>query len=111
MRTDLAAQLAYRDVFFKWLQGELHAKIPGGEDGRTALERFSAVIERAGADGTESLAVVSHGAMLMTWLASRKSNFDVSLLHHAPLQNTGVAVLESGLGDSWTVRSWQGQAL
>ncbi len=76
------------------------AKIPGGEDGRTALERFSAVIERASADGTESLAVVSHGAMLMTWLASRKSNFDLSLLRHAPLQNTGVAVLESGLGDT-----------
>lgn len=111
MRTDMEAQLAYRDVFFKWLQGDLQAKIPGGEDGLTALERFNAVIERAGADGTESLAVVSHGAMLMTWLASRKSNFDISLLRHAPLQNTGVAVLESGTRGRWTVRSWQGQTL
>ncbi|MFF5793261.1 histidine phosphatase family protein [Paeniglutamicibacter sp. NPDC012692] len=111
MRTDMEAQLAYRDVFFRWLQGDLLAKIPGGEDGRTALERFSAVIERAGADGTQSLAVVSHGAMLMTWLASRKSNFDLSLLRHSPLQNTGVAVLESGPADRWTVHSWQGQTL
>ena len=28
MRTDLEAQLAYRDVFFKWLQGDLHGEDP-----------------------------------------------------------------------------------
>lgn len=111
MRTDLDAQLAYRDVFFKWLQGDLSAKIPGGEDGRTALDRFSAVVEQAQHDGVESLAVVSHGAMLMTWVARRKSNFDLSLLRDAPMQNTGVAVLESGSGDRWNIESWQGQKL
>ncbi|MGL3807792.1 histidine phosphatase family protein [Paeniglutamicibacter sp. R2-26] len=111
MRTDAEAQLAYRDVFFRWLQGDLTAKIPGGEDGRTALDRFSAVIEQAGAEGTESLAVVSHAAMLMTWMASRNSNFDLSLLRQAPLRNTGVAVLESGPGGRWTVHSWQGRTL
>lgn len=111
MRTDMEAQLAYRDVFFKWLQGDLQAKIPGGEDGRTALDRFTAVIEQAKSSGTGSLAVVSHGAMLMTWLASRKSNFDLSLLRDAPMRNTGVAILESGSRDSWTVRNWQGREL
>lgn len=111
MRTDLEAQLAYRDVFFKWLQGDMQAKIPGGEDGRTALERFSSVIERATAEGVESLALVSHGAMLMTWLASRKSNFNPSLLATSPMRNTGFAVLESGGADSWIVRNWQGTAL
>lgn len=111
MRTDLDAQLAYRDVFFKWLQGDLSAKIPGGEDGRTALDRFSAVVEQAQHDGVESLAVVSHGAMLMTWVARRKSNFDLSLLRDAPMQNTGVTVLESGSGDRWNIESWQGQKL
>ena len=111
MRTDAEAQLAYRDVFFRWLQGDLAAKIPGGEDGRTALDRFSAVIEQAGAEGTESLAVVSHAAMLMTWMASRNSNFDLSLLRHAPLRNTGVAVLESGPAGRWNVHSWQGRTL
>lgn len=111
MRTDLEAQLAYRDVFFKWLQGDMQAMVPGGENGRMALDRFSAVIEHAAAEGVESLAVVSHGAMLMTWLASRKSNFDLSLLGRSPMRNTGVAVLESGRADSWIVQSWQGQTL
>lgn len=111
MRTDLEAQLAYRDVFFKWLQGDLQAMIPGGENGRMALDRFSAVIEHATKEGIESLAVVSHGAMLMTWLASRNSNFDPALLGRSPMQNTGVAVLESGHGDRWTVHNWQGMEL
>ena len=111
MRNDLDAQLAYRDVFFKWLQGDLKAKIPGGEDGNTALERFSHVISQAKQDGIGSLAVVSHGAMLMTWLASRKSNFSPTMFRDAPMQNTGIAVLESGSGDRWNVESWQGQKL
>lgn len=111
MRNDPEAQKAYMEVFFKWLQGDLNAKISGGEDGNTALERFSAVISQAKRDGLESLAVVSHGAMLMTWVASRKSNFDLTMLRKSPMQNTGVAVLESGLGDRWNVESWQGQKL
>lgn len=111
MRTDLEAQLAYRDVFFKWLQGDLTAKISGGEDGNTALERFSSVISQAKQDGIDSLAVVSHGAMLMTWLASRKSNFNPTMFRDAPMLNTGVAVLEAGLGDRWNVESWQGTKL
>ena len=111
MRNDPEAQKAYMEVFFKWLQGDLNAKISGGEDGNTALERFSAVISQAKRDGLESLAVVSHGAMLMTWVASRKSNFDLTMLRKSPMQNTGVAVLESGLGDRWNVESWQDQKL
>lgn len=111
MRSDLEAQLAYREVFYKWVRGDLRAMVPGGEDGHTALERFSAVIEQANDDGAQSLAVVSHGAMLMTWLASRKSNFDPSMLSHSPLRNTGVAILESAMGGRWSVRSWQGQTL
>ena len=53
MRNDPDAQLAYRDVFVRWLSGDLEAKIPGGEDGRSALERFDAVIEGARAEGAQ----------------------------------------------------------
>ncbi|RAX47839.1 histidine phosphatase family protein [Arthrobacter sp. AQ5-05] len=111
MRTDRDAQLAYRDVFFRWLSGDLAARVPGGEDARTALDRFDAVIEGARGAGTGKLVVVSHAAMLVTWLASRSANFDSALLSPVPLANTGVVTLENATGSSWRLRSWQGQRL
>lgn len=111
MRNDPEAQLAYRDVFFRWLAGDLAAKVAGGEDARTALDRFNTVIEQARAAGTGKLVVVSHAAMLVTWLASRCSNFDPSLLHPMPLVNTGVVTLEAGAKTRWTMRSWQDQRM
>ena len=111
MRNDRDAQLAYREVFFRWLSGDLAAKVPGGEDARTALDRFDAVINQAKAAGTGKLVVVSHAAMLMTWLSARSSNFDRTLLSPVPLINTGVVTLESSTGASWRLRSWQDRVL
>lgn len=111
MRADRDAQLAYRDVFFRWLSGDLSARVPGGEDARTALDRFDSVIEQARDAGTGKLVVVSHAAMLVTWLASRSANFDPKLLAPVPLANTGVVTLENATGSSWMLRSWQGRSL
>lgn len=107
MRNDTEAQLVYRDVFFRWLAGDLAAKVTGGEDAHTALDRFDTVIERARAAGTEKLVVVSHAAMLVTWLASRCSNFDPGLLRPTPLVNTGVVTLDAGTASRWKLLSWQ----
>ncbi|GAA5225732.1 histidine phosphatase family protein [Paeniglutamicibacter antarcticus] len=111
MRNDPDAQLAYRDVFVRWLSGDLEAKIPGGEDGRSALERFDAVIEGARAEGAGKLVVVSHAAMLVTWLATRSINFDSTLLSPLPLANTGVVTLETAAGSNWRLRRWQDRHL
>ncbi|MGB9035242.1 MAG: histidine phosphatase family protein, partial [Paeniglutamicibacter sp.] len=61
--------------------------------------------------GTGKLVVVSHAAMLVTWLASRSANFDSKLLAPVPLANTGVVTLENATGSSWRLRSWQGRHL
>ncbi|MBV1778941.1 histidine phosphatase family protein [Paeniglutamicibacter sp. ABSL32-1] len=111
MRNDPEAQLAYRDVFFRWLSGDLAAKVAGGEDAHTALERFNVVIEQARAAGTGKLVVVSHAAMLVTWLASRSTNFDPGLLRPTPLANTGVVTLDAAAKSRWTMRSWQDRHL
>lgn len=111
MRKDSDAQLAYREVFFKWLSGDLSAKVPGGEDALTALARFDAVIEQAREAGTGRLVVVSHAAMLVTWLSSRSTNFDASLLSPIPLANTGVVSLEADASSRWKLRSWQDRQL
>lgn len=111
MRNDQESQLAYRDAFVGWLSGDLGAKVPGGEDAQTALDRFDAVIQDARNSGTGKLAVVSHAAMLVTWLAIRSNNFDPTLLSPLPLNNTGVVTLE-GVGSSgWKLRSWQDRIL
>lgn len=111
MRNDRDAQLAYREVFFRWLSGDLTAKVPGGEDARTALERFDSVIEQARDAGTRKLVVVSHAAMLMTWLSARSSNFDPALLSPVPLANTGVVTLDVVTGPAWKLHSWQDRLL
>lgn len=111
MRNDPGAQLAYRDVFVRWLSGDLGAKIPGGEDGRSALERFDAVIEGAREEGAGKLVVVSHAAMLVIWLATRSTNFDSTLLSPLPLANTGVVTLETAAGATWRLRRWQDRHL
>ncbi|MDO2934014.1 histidine phosphatase family protein [Paeniglutamicibacter sulfureus] len=111
MRNDPEAQLAYREVFFRWLSGDLAAKVAGGEDAHTALDRFNSVIEQARAAGTGKLVVVSHAAMLVTWLASRSTNFDPGLLSPLPLANTGVVTLDAVARSRWTMRSWQDRRL
>jgi broad specificity phosphatase PhoE len=61
--------------------------------------RFDAVIEELEGSGLESVVVVSHGAMLRSWLGLRSTNVDGHFIGTHPITNTGVIIVD---GDTRT---------
>ncbi|HXH35097.1 MAG TPA: histidine phosphatase family protein [Plantibacter sp.] len=102
---------AYIDGIVAWAYGDLDARIPGGESGREAFARFDAVIEEIVASGSSTVALVSHGAMLRSWLGLRATNVDGHFIGTHPITNTGVIVVTGDPGLGWTVETWTGDAV
>lgn len=73
----------------RWLQGELDARIPGGESGTEFLARMDAALAQVVAAATTAL-VVSHGEAIRCWIALRVQ--DAAEVQLAP---TGLVVLRS----------------
>lgn len=81
----------FRDVFIRWLDGDLDAQFPGGEDFQTALDRFSSVVHHL--DPGENPLLVTHGgisrAVVPRLCVNGSTLKDVRMLN-----NTGFALLE-----------------
>lgn len=73
----------------RWLQGELDARIPGGQSGTEFLARMDAALAAVVAAGSNAL-VVSHGEAIRCWIALRVP--DAADVQLAP---TGLVVLRS----------------
>ena len=84
--------LRYLTTIISW-QSDIDARIPGGETGREVLARFDAVLGEARAKGHRTIAVVSHGAMIRTWAATRATNLTLDFLRTTSLENTLVVDL------------------
>ncbi len=95
----------YLTTIMSWRE-DIDARIPGGESGREVLARFDAVLEEARAAGYRTIAVVSHGAMIRTWVATRASNLTVDFLRSTSLENTVLIELDHDADGSWTVLRW-----
>lgn len=85
-----------------WLESDPHRRMPGGETGQEVIDRFSAGVNAAAAT-SETLLVVAHGAVLMTWGNMVADRGDIPVLHH--MVNTAVAELEGEPG-AWRVVDW-----
>lgn len=105
-----AVQL-YIDGIIAWAHGDLEARIPGGESGIEVFARFDEVIEEIAASGIATVAVVSHGAMLRSWLGLRASNVDGHFIGEHPITNTGVIIVTGDPDTGWTVETWTGDAV
>lgn len=90
----------YIGSMIAWGQGDLRAKVPGGEDALEFLARFDAAIDEVVASGVESAVVVSHGAALRTWAWTRVKGF-VEALGDGHLDNTGIVVAEGSVAEGW----------
>lgn len=110
MASDLPSALAYRDVITAWAQGDLRPRLPGGEHGRDVLARFDEVVEQAGELAGDTALVVSHGAMIRTWVGARGVNLPGSFIGENYLDNTDLVVLDRRKG-GWHVREWAGRAV
>lgn len=98
-------------TFAAWLDGDLDARIPGGESGRDVVARYAAVLDEVADDHRgESVLVVSHGGVMCLALSALARNLTVSHSRDRPMPNGGVVALEAD-ADGWVARSWAGAPL
>lgn len=105
MAGDLPSIKKYLKVVFSWLIGEPELRMPGGETGTEVLNRFDEVVKEVLDAGHSSAAIISHGAMIRIWAASRAANADLQNPQKYDLSNTGVVILDYQNDD--TERPWQ----
>jgi broad specificity phosphatase PhoE len=107
MRNDPEALVVYRSAFLAWSRGELDLRMPGGEDGHETLARYDAVVQEALDAGVEHAVLVTHGAVVRTWVGARAVNVDG--FHGDPrLANTGVVELHRTADGTWVLDNWDG---
>src|SRR5699024_2451221 len=104
------AHIAFMEIYRKWHLADLSARVPGGESGQDALDRYLPQIEeqRIGhlsADGTGDVLVVSHGTVIRLG-AAYMGGLDPLFAGRRQLQNTESVVLAPGESGSWRVEQW-----
>lgn len=113
-RSDEEAHKQFVEVFWKWYEGDLDARIPGGESGRDALARYLPQIDelRAGylsqPGGDEvagDLVVVSHGAIIRLAVTAM-SDVDPDFAVRNHLANTDAVVLAPTPDGGWHLEQW-----
>ncbi|QCB94665.1 histidine phosphatase family protein [Cellulomonas shaoxiangyii] len=109
MACDHDSVMAYLGTVLRWGDGDLTARVPGGEDGATVLARFDAVVDEAAAAG-DVVVVVSHGAVIRAWVASRCPDVDPADAARHGLSNTGAVTL-AGAPGRWRLVDWHADAL
>jgi probable phosphoglycerate mutase len=107
---DMAAIRRYVEVVFGWAGGDLERSLPGSIDGYAFFSRFDAAVARvADAHPDATVALVSHGAAIRVWTASRAINLEVAEPSRRHLENTGIVVLEGSPARGWRVETWEGE--
>lgn len=102
---------AYHEATVAWVSGDLDVRLPGGEDGHEVLGRFDEVVTEICGNGHDTVAVVSHGAVLRTWVGARATNISADFIATNFLSNTGVIVVEGTCGQEWRTLMWDGNPL
>jgi broad specificity phosphatase PhoE len=111
MHSDRRSVQEYLDTMVSWVDGDLDARLPGGESGASMLARFDEVVAEAFNAGYSSVALVSHGAAIRTWSGSRASNLSAQFIGENPLHNTGIVLLEGTPSTGWTALTYMGEAV
>jgi probable phosphoglycerate mutase len=96
---------------FAWVRGDLDVVMPGSIDGHTFFTRFDdAVADAAQEHGQDAtVAVVSHGAAIRAWSASRAVNLGLDPSERRHLDNTGIVVLVGSPSAGWSCETWEGE--
>ncbi|CAD5991623.1 histidine phosphatase family protein [Agreia sp. COWG] len=111
MRTDDQAISIYMETVIAWADGDVERRMPGAENGAEVYARYDAVVDEAVATGHPTVAIVSHGAIIRSWVGARAENVSADFSAEHSLGNTGVVVLEGSPTHGWRALSWMGQAI
>jgi broad specificity phosphatase PhoE len=103
-----ADQMRYLEVVFSWAAGELDVAMPGGPNGHDFFGRFDNAIDAIGREHDGTVAVVSHGAAIRSWVAARTSDVNVRDAAANELANTGIVIANGSMADGWIVEAWDG---
>jgi len=95
-------------VFDAWLQGNLDAGYPGGEDGHTVVKRFKKAIEEiADSHRGETVLVFTHGGVMSLVIPRLSVNVRNNLAAQQFLPNCVPAEVDVD-ADGWRILSWPG---
>ena len=106
MATDHDSVLGYIGTVADWLEGRLGTRMAGGEDGHEFLARYDAAVAGIVAAGHRTALVVSHGAAIRTWVASRVSDSSAHAMATEGLANTALIEVEGDPASGWSILSW-----
>lgn len=98
----------YISTVATWIEGNLHARMPGGETAHEFLERYDAAVRTVLDAGHGAALIVSHGAALRTWTSLRLLPDQGAPAATEPLNNTALIVLEGDFDSGWRLDSWHG---
>jgi broad specificity phosphatase PhoE len=109
-RSDDVAHKGFTDVYGRWHAGDLDARTPGGDSGRTVLDRYLPVIadlrERyLTSPEVPDVVVVSHGAAIRL-VGAVLGGVDGSFAADNHLDNTETVELEPTADGGWTCVRW-----
>lgn len=103
------AAMRYLDTVFSWAAGDLDLAMPGGPNGHDFFGRFDTAVESVAREHDGTVAVVSHGAAIRTWVGARARNTDANYAAAHALSNTGVIIVTGSVSAGWDVEEWDGE--
>jgi len=109
--SDEASIHQYVHTLLAWCGGDLDVLMPGAERGHDVIARFDEVVAEAEALEVDTVALVSHGAMIRAWCSNRAANVDLDFVSNHYVANTGVVVVEGSAASGWEVTSWLGESI
>lgn len=105
---EMAADWAPFVAIVRSFRDNLDARLPGGESGREFLTRFDRGIATIESREHRAPLVVSHGAALRMWIATRCHNITSRHMPLLAMDNTTAVVVEGSSAAGWEAISWGG---
>ena len=99
----------YYSTMIRWMQGDLDECMGGGANGREVLDRYDSAIREIELTRAESVAIVSHGAVISYWAGLRGAGLTRYHCIERPLENTEMCVLEGSLDTGYRALTWMGE--
>ena len=111
MATDHDSIMAYIGTVADWIETRLDTRVAGGETGHEFLARYDREIAEIAGRGHDVVLVVSHGAAIRTWIASRVEGSAAHAMATEGLANTACIVLDGDPHNGWKITSWTSEPI